>query len=39
MHGLLGIDDDRWQSLYHFTVGGPIDDVRLVTLPPYAFQP
>jgi hypothetical protein len=39
MHGLLGIDDDRWQSLYHFTVGGPIDDTRLVTLPPYAFQP
>jgi SagB-type dehydrogenase family enzyme len=39
MHGLLGIDDDRWQSLYHFTVGAPIDDTRLVTLPPYAFQP
>jgi SagB-type dehydrogenase family enzyme len=39
MHGLLGIDDDRWQSLYHFTVGGPIDDTRLVTLPPYSFQP
>ena len=39
MHGLLGIDDDRWQSLYHFTVGGPIDDERLVTLPPYAVQP
>ena len=39
MHGLLGIDDDRWQSLYHFTVGGPIDDTRLVTLPPYDFQP
>jgi SagB-type dehydrogenase family enzyme len=39
MHQLLGIDDDRWQSLYHFTVGGPVDDTRLVTLPPYAFQP
>jgi len=39
MHGLLGIADDRWQSLYHFTVGGPVDDTRLVTLPPYAFQP
>jgi SagB-type dehydrogenase family enzyme len=39
MHALLGIDDDRWQSLYHFTAGGPIDDTRLVTLPPYAFQP
>ena len=31
MHELLGIDDDRWQSLYHFTIGGPIDDTRLVT--------
>ncbi|HEX6003303.1 MAG TPA: SagB/ThcOx family dehydrogenase [Burkholderiales bacterium] len=39
MHGLLGIDDERWQSLYHFTVGGPVDDTRLVTLPPYSFQP
>jgi len=39
MHGLLGIDDERWQSLYHFTVGGPVDDARLVTLPPYSFQP
>ena len=39
LHRLLGIGDDRWQSLYHFTVGGPINDTRLVTLPPYAFQP
>ena len=39
MHRLLGIDDDRWQSLYHFTVGGPIEDTRLSTLPPYAGQP
>jgi SagB-type dehydrogenase family enzyme len=39
MHRLLGIDDERWQSLYHFTVGGPVDDTRLVTLPPYSFQP
>jgi len=38
MHRLLGISDDRWQSLYHFTVGGPIEDVRLTTLPPYRFQ-
>jgi hypothetical protein len=39
MHRLLGIDGDRWQSLYHFTVGGPIEDTRLVALPPYSFQP
>ncbi|TMG98294.1 MAG: SagB/ThcOx family dehydrogenase [Betaproteobacteria bacterium] len=39
MHELLGIADLRWQSLYHFTTGGPIDDPRLSTLPPYQFQP
>ncbi len=39
MHQLLGIDGHAWQSLYHFTVGGPVDDPRLSTLPPYAFQP
>jgi SagB-type dehydrogenase family enzyme len=39
MHELLGITDLRWQSLYHFTTGGPIDDPRLSTLPPYQFQP
>jgi len=38
-HALLGIHDCYWQSLYHFTVGGAIDDARLSTLPPYAFQP
>ena len=39
MHELLGIAEHRWQSLYHFTTGGPIDDPRLSTLPPYQFQP
>ena len=24
-----------FQSLYHFTVGGPVEDTRLTTLPPY----
>ena len=23
---------------YHFTVGGPVDDPRLTTLPPYGAQ-
>lgn len=36
MHDVLGIRDRRWQSLYHFTVGGPVDDPRLQTIPPYA---
>lgn len=35
MHELLGIGDTAWQSLYHFTVGGPVEDARLTTLPPY----
>jgi hypothetical protein len=36
MHDVLGIRDRSWQSLYHFTVGGPVDDPRLQTIPPYA---
>jgi hypothetical protein len=37
VHQLLGIDlsDDAWQSLYHFTVGGALEDDRLTTLPAY----
>jgi SagB-type dehydrogenase family enzyme len=35
-HELLGLAGDAWQSLYHFTVGGPVDDPRLRTLAPYA---
>jgi nitroreductase len=35
MHRLLGMTDQRWQSLYHFTVGGAVEDTRLVSLPAY----
>jgi SagB-type dehydrogenase family enzyme len=35
VHELLGFHDDAYQSLYHFTVGGAVDDSRLTTLPPY----
>lgn len=35
MHRLLGIADRNWQSLYHFTLGGAVEDTRLKTLPPY----
>jgi hypothetical protein len=31
----VGIKDLTLQSLYHFTIGGPVDDGRLMTLPPY----
>ena len=35
MHNMLGLKDDEWQSLYHFTVGKHVDDARLQTKPPY----
>lgn len=35
MHAMLGLRGQAWQSLYHFTAGGPVDDARLTTLPPY----
>jgi SagB-type dehydrogenase family enzyme len=35
-HNLLGLDGDCFQSLYHFTVGGPVEDPRLMTLPAYS---
>jgi nitroreductase len=35
VHEILGIKSDRLQSLYHFTVGMPLEDARLQTLPPY----
>ncbi len=38
MHQLLGLTGDRFQDLYHFTVGGPVDDPRLRTLAPYAHR-
>lgn len=36
VHRLLGLDGLAWQSLYHFTVGGPVEDRRVRSLPPYA---
>ncbi|MFO7706775.1 MAG: SagB/ThcOx family dehydrogenase [Desulfobacterales bacterium] len=36
VHEILGLADDRYQSLYHFTVGHPLEDSRLTTLPPYS---
>jgi nitroreductase len=34
-HAALGLTDDRVQTLYHFTVGGPVEDGRLSTEPAY----
>jgi len=35
MHAALGIREREWQTLYHFTSGGAVEDVRLTTLPAY----
>jgi SagB-type dehydrogenase family enzyme len=35
VHNVLGLHNSRFQSLYHFTVGMPVEDRRLQTLPPY----
>jgi SagB-type dehydrogenase family enzyme len=35
MHELLGLEDETFQDLYHFTVGGAVEDTRLTTLPAY----
>ena len=37
-HQLLGLaaGDPSWQSLYHFTVGGALEDERIATGPAYA---
>jgi SagB-type dehydrogenase family enzyme len=39
VHQAFGITSRDWQSFYHFTVGGHVEDARLTTLPPYAWQP
>ena len=36
LHRALGLADQGWQSLYHFTIGGPVEDQRLRTVSPYA---
>jgi SagB-type dehydrogenase family enzyme len=36
VHQVFGIKSRDWQSLYHFTVGGAVEDARLTTLPAYS---
>jgi len=38
VHAAFGIDSREWQSFYHFTVGGQVEDSRLTTLPAYDFR-
>jgi SagB-type dehydrogenase family enzyme len=38
VHAAFGIEAREWQSFYHFTVGRPVEDSRLMTLPAYNFD-
>lgn len=38
VHETLGLRGHDFQSLYHFTIGGPVEDLRLMTWPPYSKQ-
>ena len=35
VHQAFGLGSREWQSFYHFSIGGPIQDTRLTTLPAY----
>jgi SagB-type dehydrogenase family enzyme len=39
VHDVLGITDHSFQSLYHFTIGMPVEDTRLTTEPGYSWEP
>nr|MDP2192776.1 SagB/ThcOx family dehydrogenase [Rhodoferax sp.] len=38
VHTAFGIVSREWQSFYHFTVGAPVEDGRLSTLPAYNVE-
>jgi SagB-type dehydrogenase family enzyme len=38
VHEALGLSGHAWQSLYHFSMGAPLDDTRLTTEPGYAWE-
>ena len=38
VHAAFGIASREWQSFYHFTVGAPVEDRRLSTLPAYNVE-
>jgi len=38
VHEVLGLEDAAFRDLYHFTVGGPVDDPRLATRPAYPAE-
>ena len=38
VHDLLGLAGHAWQSLYHFSMGIPLEDSRLTTEPGYPWE-
>ena len=38
-HEILGLAGRRYQTIYHFTVGAPVEDTRLTSLPAYPPPP
>ena len=38
VHDVLGLQGHMFQSLYHFTVGVPVEDTRLTTEPGYEWE-
>jgi len=38
VHDSLGLSGHAWQSLYHFSMGVPVDDDRLTTEPGYEWE-
>ena len=38
VHETLGLSGHAWQSLYHFSMGLPIEDTRLMTAPGYGWE-
>ena len=38
VHELLGLSGNGWQSLYHFSMGIPVDDARLTTETGYPWE-
>jgi hypothetical protein len=38
VHELAGLSGREWQSLYHFSMGVPVEDTRLTSEPGYAWE-
>lgn len=38
VHDLLGLQDLGWQSVYHFAIGTPLDDPRILDTPAYGAR-